>query len=308
MPPSSSKFCFESPPPVGTLPTHTMTPSNPSPPSPDPSSPIGVFDSGVGGLSVVLELARQLPRERMLYFADSARAPWGVRPPAEIRRLAGAAAGVLVARGAKVIVAACNTASVHALAHLRERFPAVPFVGMVPAVKTAALRTLTGHIAVMATAATAGGEALGELLGQFAEPNGVEAVLAVPAGLVEQVERGDLDGPETEALVRAALAPLLATEVDTLVLGCTHFPFVRAAVERVTGGRMQLIDAAPAVAAQCGRILMDRGLAAPAGQRGGLENLRILTTGDPETVARTAARLTGLPIRVDAVDPDFGLA
>ncbi len=297
-------FCFESPAPMATIGATTMTPSDQSPGTPDPRWPLGVFDSGVGGLSVVLELARQLPRERMLYFADSARAPWGVRPPGEIRALAGAAAGALIARCAKVVVAACNTASVHALAHLRARFPAVPFVGMVPAVKTAALRTLTGRIAVMATAATAGGEALGDLLGQFAQPNGVEAVLAVPAGLVEQVERGDLDGPETEALVRAALAPLLATEVDTLVLGCTHFPFVRAAVERVTGGRMQLIDAAPAVAAQCGRILMDRGLAAPAGQRGGLENLLILTTGDPETVARTARRLTGRQVRVEPVGPD----
>lgn len=269
-------------------------------PPPRADGPIGVFDSGVGGLSVAMEIAAQMPRERMLYYADSGRAPWGVRPPDELRAFAVEITRHLVARGAKLVVVACNTASVHALAHLRATFPGIPFVGTVPAVKTAALRTVTGHIAVMATATTANGRGLAELLEQYALPNGVEAVLAVPAGLVEQVELGELVSPRTVEMVREALAPLLDTEVDTLVLGCTHFPFLRAAVERVTRGRMRLVDPAPAVAAQVGRVLMDRRIAAPAGQRGGLAGMRVVTSGDVAVVTRTVALLTGEDVAVEA--------
>ena len=271
-----------------------------STPPPGADGPIGVFDSGVGGLSVAMEIAAQMPRERMLYYADSGRAPWGVRPPDELRGFAVEITRYLVAHDAKLIVVACNTASVHALPHLRATFPDIPFVGIVPAVKTAALRTVTGHIAVMATATTANGRGLADLLEQHALPNGVDAVLAVPAGLVEQVELGELVSPRTLEMVREALAPLLDTEVDTLVLGCTHFPFLRAAVERVTRGRMRLVDAAPAVAAQVGRVLMDRRIAAPAGHRGGLAGMRVVTSGDVAVVSRTVGLLTGEDIAVEA--------
>jgi glutamate racemase len=266
------------------------------------AAPIGIFDSGVGGLSVAVEVARQLPREHILYYADSARAPWGVRDPAELRSLACAITRYLLDAGAKLILVACNTASVHTLRHLRDTFPQVPFVGMVPAVKPAALSTLSGRIAVMATAATAQGQPLADLLSEFAEPTGVEAVLAVPAGLVELVEKGIVDGPEAEEVVHRALDPLLSTEVDTLVLGCTHFPFLRKAVEKVTQGRMQLIDAAPAVARQCGRVLMDRGIAARSGQTGGLKAMRIVTSGDPQSVAAVVKKLLGVDVSVEHRD------
>ena len=266
------------------------------------AAPVGIFDSGVGGLSVAVEVARQLPRERILYYADSARAPWGVREPEQLQSLACAITRYLLDRGAKLVLVACNTASVHTLRHLRAAFPQVPFVGMVPAVKPAALSTLSGRIAVMATAATAQGQPLADLVSEFAEPTGVEAVLAVPAGLVELVERGIVEGPEAEALVHRALDPLLSTEVDTLVLGCTHFPFLRRAVEKVTQGRMQLIDAAPAVARQCGRVLMDRGLAARSGQTGGLAAMRLVTSGDPVTVAAVVRKLLGVTVGVEHHD------
>ncbi|PKO14507.1 glutamate racemase [candidate division BRC1 bacterium HGW-BRC1-1] len=261
--------------------------------------PVGIFDSGVGGMSVAMEIARQMPREPLLYFADSGRAPWGGRPPDEVRAFAREITQRLLDEGAKLIVVACNTASVHALQYLRGSFPGVPFVGMVPAVKTAALRTVTGHIAVMATTATAQGPALEDLLKQFAHPNGIDAVLAIPSGLVEQVERGELNTPRTQQLVREALAPLLDTEVDTLVLGCTHFPFLSEAVRAVTEGRMTLVDPAAAVAAQVGRVLMDRSLAAPAGQRRGMAAMRLLTSGDPEVVAATVEHLTGERIKAE---------
>ena len=268
-----------------------ITPMPPIPPTAD--GPVGIFDSGVGGMSVAMEIARQMPREPLLYFADSGRAPWGVRPPDEVRAFARELTRRLLDEGAKLIVVACNTASVHALQHLRGAFPGVPFVGMVPAVKTAALRTVTGHIAVMATTATAHGPALDELLKQYAHPNGIDAVLAIPVGLVEQVERGELNTPRTQQLVREALAPLLDTQVDTLVLGCTHFPFLSDAVRAVTQGRMALVDPAAAVAAQVGRVLMDRALAAPAGQRRGMPAMRLITSGNPQTVSKTVEYLTG---------------
>jgi glutamate racemase len=267
------------------------------------SAPIGIFDSGVGGLSVAMEIARQMPRERLVYFADSARAPWGMRGPEELRALAAAITRFLLGQGAKMIVVACNTASVHALAHLRETFPGTPFVGVVPAVKPAALATRTGRIAVMSTAATAQGQALADMVADFAGPVGVEAVLAVPAGLVEKVERGELETPETLALLDVTLAPLLAAGVDTLVLGCTHFPFLHRAVEQVSGGRMHLIDPGPAIARQCGRVLIDRGIAARAGQTGGLATMLLYTSGDAGCVGETVKRLTGSPVNARHADP-----
>jgi glutamate racemase len=276
--------------------------SQPSPVS-DTSAPIGIFDSGVGGLSVAMEIARQMPRERLVYFADSARAPWGIRPPEELRALATDITRFLLAKGAKMVVVACNTASVHALAHLRAMFPDTPFIGVVPAVKPAALATRTGRIAVMSTAATAQGQALADMVDDFADPVGVEAVVAVPAGLVEKVERGELEAPETLTLLAETLTPLLAAGVDTLVLGCTHFPFLRHAVDRVTDGRMHLIDPAPAIARQCGRVLIDRGIAARAGQTGGLAGMHFFTSGNPAAVGATVRRLIHHDIPVIHADP-----
>jgi glutamate racemase len=255
--------------------------------------PIGIFDSGVGGLSVAREIHALLPAERLEYFADCANAPWGVRAPEEIRELASAATQRLLALGAKIIVVACNTASVHALEHLRATFPQIRFVGMHPAVKPAAQLTRSHRIGVLATAATARAEILAELTRQFVTPLGVKAEVAVPRGLVQQVENGELGAPETIRILRECLNPMLAADVDTIVLGCTHFPFVSDAIQKVAGKDVQLVDPAPAVARQCKAVLEDLGMVHPGGavKPGIGQALRIVTSGPAQKVARTVGHL-----------------
>lgn len=260
--------------------------------------PIGIFDSGVGGLSVAREIGQRLPCERLLYYADCLRTPWGVRPPEEVRKLAEGITAWLLHRGAKLIVVACNTASIHALSHLRGTFPHVRFVGIVPAVKPAARMTRTGRIGVLVTAASARGQALADLLDQFVHPLGVEARIAVPHGLVEQVERGQLAAPETRRILFECLAPLLEENVDTLALGCTHYPFVADLIGEVTGGRMQLINPAPAVAAQCARVLEETGLTGEGPERVFPEQLEIVTSGPADEVEETVRAILKAPVRV----------
>lgn len=265
------------------------------------SQPVGIFDSGVGGLSVAVEIRRLLPRERLLYYADCARAPWGVRPPEEVCDLSGAVAAHLLARGAKVIVAACNTASIHSLAFLRARFPDVRFVGIVPAVKPAAEKTRTGQIGVMVTSATARGQALADLLQQFVYSRGVEPHVVIPQGLVEQVERGELDSPSTRAILAECLCPLLEKNVDALALGCTHFPFVADLIREVVGDQVHLINPAPAVAAQCARVLEAEGLLNDGPEPDSREALQVLTAGDQSRVRDAVFRILGheVPVRYD---------
>lgn len=258
--------------------------------------PIGIFDSGVGGLSVAIEIDRQLPHERIIYYSDSGRCPYGVRSQEEIRVLTTACVGFLIDGGAKLIVVACNTASSAALHHLREVYPDTPVVGMVPAVKPAASSTQTGKVGVLATVATSKGQALADVIGQFAQ--GVAVEICAPLGLVELVERGEVDTPATRDLLRRYLAPLLTDGVDTLVLGCTHFPFLSNAIEAVTEGRMQLIDPSPAVARQTARVLHEHNLDAPANQQGGLHHMNFYTSGDPAIVGETVRTLLGFDVRV----------
>ncbi|HUX75653.1 MAG TPA: glutamate racemase [Anaerolineae bacterium] len=221
---------------------------------------IGVFDSGVGGLSVWREIARQLPHERTLYLADQAHVPYGSRQLAEVRELSAGITRFLLDHGVKIVVIACNTASAAALHYLRRAFPHVPFVGMEPAVKPAVERTHNGVVGVIATQATFQGELFASLVARYAA--GVRVLTQVCPGLVEAVEAGRLDTPETEARLRQALTPLIEGGVDQLVLGCTHYPFLRPAIERVVGTNVAVIDPAPAIARQTGRVLARRGLAA----------------------------------------------
>jgi glutamate racemase len=260
--------------------------------APTPQSPIGVFDSGIGGFSVLRELLAQMPEESMVYYADSARAPWGTRSPDEIKALARASTRFLLDRNAKIIVVACNTASVHTLADLRATFSFVKFVGMVPAVKPAALHTQTRRIGVLATWATANGQALKDLLSEFVNPHNVVAHVVTPEGLVEQVEQGDFDGPETQRILHDAVDPMIAKGVDTIVLGCTHYPFVEGAIRRIVGEGVELVNAAPAVARQCGRVLQELGLrnSGPAGEK----RLEFFTSGDPETMQRLIPVMLGV--------------
>ncbi|HBY99480.1 MAG TPA: glutamate racemase, partial [Chloroflexi bacterium] len=193
-----------------------------------PFASIGFFDSGVGGTSVLLEVHRLLPAAPLLYLADQAHCPYGPRPTAELRTLSAANTRWLLARGATLIVIACNTASAAALHWLRRRFPGVPFVGMVPAVKPAAQTTRSGVVGLLATPATLQGALLREVEAAWAAHVRVEHQLC--PGLVERIEAGDLDSPATRTLVHRSLAPLLAAGVDTIVLGCTHYPFLTSLV------------------------------------------------------------------------------
>ncbi len=267
------------------------------------ASPIGVFDSGVGGLSVWQESVRQLPSEDTLYFADQAHIPYGQRSLDEVRRLTENVTRFLLAQGAKLIVVACNTASGATLHTLRETFPDVPFVGMEPAVKPAVEHTRTGIVGVIATTATFQGDLFARLVQRFGD--GFDIHTQACPGLVEAVEAGALDTPETESLLRRYLTPLLAAGIDQLVLGCTHYPFLSPLIQRIVGPDVMLIDPAPAVARQVGRVLARRNLLAPAGHTG---RHHCYTSGDPVKFAALARTLVGTEMKLSCVKmhiPDY---
>jgi glutamate racemase len=251
--------------------------------------PVGFFDSGVGGLSVARELRRLLPGEDILYLADSAHCPYGVRPPAEIEALSVAAASFLVDRGAKLVVVACNTASTVALPALRARFEA-PIVGMVPAVKPAAAATRSGQVAVLATPVTIGTETFAELVDRFAA--GVRVVECPCPGLVEMVERAETEGPRLQDVLRGCLGAALEGGADTVVLGCTHYAFLRPAVERLAGPTVAVIDTGEPVARQAVRVLAERGLLAERTRPGRLE---VHTTGEVSACRAVLAALLREP-------------
>jgi glutamate racemase len=268
---------------------------------PSKSAPIGVFDSGVGGLSVWRHIVKRLPQEPTLYFADQSHLPYGPRPLEEVRHYAEEITRFLLLQGAKLIVVACNSASGPALHALRTTFPDVPFVGMEPAVKPAAERTRTGVIGVIATPATFQGELFQRLVDRFATE--VTLKTQICPGLVEAVEEGALDTPETQALIRRYLAPLLDAEIDQLVLGCTHYPFLSTTLRRVTGPDVVLIDPAPAVARQVERLLAERGLLADGGTSA---THTFYTTGDPVEFAGGIESLVGYRTPVTPVQWQTG--
>ncbi len=251
----------------------------------DPTDPIGVFDSGIGGLSVLAEIARQLPGEDAVYYADSAHFPYGSRTPAEIRTRADAITRELLALGAKIIVVACNTATSAAIAQLRETFD-VPFVGMEPALKPAAERTLAGRVALLVTPGTAQGEKLAALIDRYGAEVSVRTVAA--PGLAERVEAGDFDGDETRSMVRRYLEPAIADGVDVLALGCTHYAFLRRVIEEEAGATLAVIEPSEAIARQVQRVLEAEGLLNARTAGGGV---RYLTSGDDMAFASMRERL-----------------
>jgi len=226
--------------------------------------PIGVFDSGVGGLSVLRALRRQYPAQPAFYFADQQHVPYGARPLAEVRSFSEQITRHLLARGARLIVVACNTASAAALHALRAAFPAVPFVGMEPALKPAAEGTQSGVVGVLATPATFQSDVYASIVERFAQ--GVRVLQDTCPGLVQQIESGSLTGPQTRAILENALHPMLAAGIDTVVLGCTHYPFVIPLIQQITGPAVRVIDPAPAVARQTGRLLQAHGWLADGSQ------------------------------------------
>ncbi|MFQ3630470.1 glutamate racemase [Roseiflexus sp.] len=249
--------------------------------------PIGLFDSGIGGITVLREVRRLLPGEDLLYLADQAHCPYGPRPIDELRAIAATCAAWLIERGAKLIVVACNTASAAALGDLRQRFPETPFVGMVPPVKPAAAHTRSGVVGVLATPTTLEGNLLRDVIEHWA--NGVRVVPQACHGLVECIEEGALDSPTTVVLLQRYVAPLLDAGADTIVLGCTHYPLVLPQIRALVGDDVHLLDAAPAVAQRVVQVVQERGLAeVPAGMPG---SVTYATTGDPQRLARLIERL-----------------
>lgn len=247
--------------------------------------PIGVFDSGVGGLSVWREVVEQAPLQDTIYVADQAHLPYGNRPLSEVQRFSTEIARFLRASGARVIVVACNTASAAALYELRRAFREVSFVGMEPAIKPATEQTRSGAVGVIATKATFQGELFASLVERYGQD--VTVIPRVCPGLVEAVEAGLFEGPETEALLRKCLEPLAEAGVDQLVLGCTHYPFLRPAIERIVGEGVAVVDPAPAVARQTVRVLAERGQPTTRGPG----HHTLLTTGDGALFQAMAHRL-----------------
>lgn len=246
---------------------------------------IGFFDSGVGGLAVLSEVARKLPRHRLLYFADAAYFPYGTRFDAEIIERSHRAASYLINCGAQAIVVACNTASTAALTSLRRSF-ALPFVGVVPAVKPAASQSRTGRIAVLATVGTLRSRAFYHLVESFAA---CVEVLPLPAsGLADQVECGALAAPDTLALLERCLAPAREQRVDVLVLGCTHYSFLRHTVEQMMGPAVTILDCAEAVARQVVRIVDPWEVTSKID---GACQVEYVTSGEPQRLSETLTRL-----------------
>lgn len=251
-------------------------------------APIGIFDSGVGGLTVASTIRQALPKERLLYFGDGAHIPYGDRSLREVRAFTASIVRALIGQGCKLIVIACNTASAAALKHVREAYPMMTFVGMEPAVKPAAERSRTHVVGVIATQATFQGELFESVLERFAQNT---RVIERPCpGLVQAIEAGELDTPSTEAMLRGWLEPMLAEGMDELVLACTHYPLVRPLIERICGPEVEVIDPAPAVARQVKRLLQERGLEAVEGDGG----FRAITSGEVDRM-RPVLRMLGLP-------------
>lgn len=242
------------------------------------------------------EIQALLPAENLIYVADQAHVPYGARSTKEIRTFSRTITQFLLEQRAKIIIVACNTASAAALSWLRETFPQTLFVGMEPAIKPAAAHTQNGKVGVLATAATIESERYAALRGRFAQE---VAVYEDPCiGLVDLIESGELDSSRLEAKLHGYLDPLLAAGVDTIVLGCTHYPFVLSTIERITGTAVTVIDPAPAIARQTQRILQTHNRLAPADQNG---RLQLLTTGPATPLTSFAQRtlaFTGLAEKV----------
>lgn len=260
------------------------------------NAPIGVFDSGVGGLSVLREIRRQLPTEHIIFVADQAHVPYGSRSVSQVRDFSLEITRFLLSHNAKLIVVACNTASAAALHHLREALPKVTFIGMEPAVKPAAERTQSGIVGVLATPATFQGELYNSVVERFAQ--GVTVLTDTCDGLVVQIERGELNTSATRAILEKALHPMIARGVDRVVIGCTHYPFVIPLIEEIVGPEVEVIDPAPAVARQVERMLVSQGLQEPGSSLG---TDSYFTTGDPAKLSNLLPLLIGESAQVGSL-------
>ncbi|MCB1824633.1 MAG: glutamate racemase [Candidatus Competibacteraceae bacterium] len=258
-------------------------------------NPIGVFDSGVGGLSVLQHVRAALPRESLLYVADSGHAPYGGKPVDFIVRRALAITEFLLERKAKAVVVACNTATAAAIAQLRACF-SVPIVGIEPALKPAVATTRSGVVGILATGNTVRSDKFAALLDQHGQR--ARVIVQPCPGLADCVERGEQHGPRCQMLLTRYLRPLLAEGADTLVLGCTHYPFLIPAIQRLAGPAVAILDPSPAVARQLRRRLETGGLLAREPVTGGV---RYFSSGPPEPTAGLMARLLEHPVKLETL-------
>ena len=256
------------------------------------NAPIGVFDSGLGGLTVWREVRRALPAESLVYLGDGKNCPYGSRPREEVRRLADEAVAFLVAQGCKLVVVACNTATAAAIDFLREKYAPMPIVGMEPAVKPACLATRSGVVGVLATERSLDGELFRRTAARYGD--GVDLVTAPGRGFVELVEN-DLEAtPEAEATVRAAVAEMLEHGADQIVLGCTHYPMLAADIRKVVGPEVHIVDSAATTAEVVKCRLADEGLAHPQAGRTG--RIRFFIPDDPQRFTRTGSLFLNMTI------------
>ncbi len=263
---------------------------------------IGIFDSGVGGLSVWKEIIKILPTQNFIYFADSAFAPYGPRPATQIIERAQLISEFLINKGASIIVVACNTATSAAITHLREQFR-IPFIGMEPAVKPASALTRSGVIGVLATRGTLGGSLYNSTLEKFA--SGVKVIEMVGDGLVPLIEAGNLSGNETMDLLRRYILPMVEGGADCIVLGCTHYPFIRESIKKIAGESVTIIDPAPAVARHLYKVSVEKGLSdmffydniiAADLYKSCYSNTLFYSTGDISTLVKMAKSIVpGIP-------------
>jgi glutamate racemase len=240
---------------------------------------IGIFDSGVGGLSVFREIVRILPEEKYIYWSDNAHCPYGEKSRDYIIDRARAVTSFLIEQGADIIVVACNTATAAAISTLREEFP-IPFIGMEPAVKPAAQATRSGVVGVLATAGTLKATKYIDTRAKWAHD--VKIVEHIGQGFVELVEKGNVSGPEAESIVEKSVRPLIEAGADTIVLGCTHYPFLTETIMKAAGTPVTLIDPAPAVAKHLMEVMKENGLIRKDGF-----SMSLHSSGEPGTLEKT---------------------
>jgi glutamate racemase len=253
---------------------------------------IGIFDSGVGGLSVLKEIKEQFPRESLIYIADQIHVPYGNRSREKVLDFSKGIVRFLIQENVKLVVVACNTASAVALSELRRIYPDMPFVGMEPAVKPAAEETSTGVVGVLATPATFQGDLYASTVERFAR--GVKVLQDTCPGLVEQIEAGNISHPQSRQILKKALEPMLEKNIDKVVMGCTHYPFVIPLIEDIVGPDIKVIDPAPAVSRQVGRLLDSYQLQSE--DKTG--TYQFLTTGDPQKLSAITMELIGVETEV----------
>jgi glutamate racemase len=260
------------------------------------NNPIGVLDSGVGGISVLKHIHSLLPHEELRYVADSKYAPYGNKTPEQIQSRCFEIADFLIAQDVKALVVACNTATAAAIDEMREKY-SLPIIGMEPAVKPAAAATKNGIIGVLATVGTLKSAQFAALLESYGR--NVEVVTQACIGLVECIEHGELDSDKTLALVKQYCQPLLDEGADTIVLGCTHYPFVRPLIEQIVGPEVVLIDTGAAVANQLKHRLQMFNLLAESSDQAG--NINFWTNSDMLNAKQVIEALWGKPIKINVL-------